>query len=126
MGYNLLIAVHIIVSLLLIIVILLQSGKGGGMASSFGGSGTSLDNYFGGRGAGDILNKITTTLAIIFMLLCVVHSFAIKPDARAPESVLESMAGQGGGVPATIPMDQQGSEPAQELPVAPAEAPAAK
>lgn len=58
--------VHIVVSLLLIIVVLLQSGKSADLAGAFGGAGSQ--STFGPRGAATLLSKITTTLAILFML----------------------------------------------------------
>ena len=44
--YNFLLILHILICVLLIIVILLQSGKGGGLASAFGGSGTTEVKIF--------------------------------------------------------------------------------
>ena len=56
--------IQVIVSVLLIIVILLQEGKKG-MGSVFGGSSGSV---FGARGAGNLLTKVTSVLAFLFML----------------------------------------------------------
>jgi preprotein translocase subunit SecG len=56
--------VQIVICALLVLVILLQEGKKG-MGAIFGGSSTSI---FGARGAGNILTKITSVLAILFML----------------------------------------------------------
>ncbi len=53
-----------VVSILLIIVVLLQEGKKG-MGSVFGGSSGSV---FGARGAGNLLTKVTSVLAFLFML----------------------------------------------------------
>ena len=58
--------VHIAVSLLLIIVVLLQSGKSADLAGAFGGAGSQ--STFGPRGAATLLSKVTTTLAILFMI----------------------------------------------------------
>jgi len=59
--------VHIVVCLLLIIVVLLQSGKSADLAGAFGGYGSQ--STFGPRGAATILSKMTTILAIMFMVL---------------------------------------------------------
>ena len=56
--------IQIVICGLLVLVILLQEGKKG-MGAIFGGSSTSI---FGARGAGNILTKITSVLAILFML----------------------------------------------------------
>ncbi len=58
--------VHIVVSVLLIIVVLLQSGKSADLAGTFGGVGSQ--STFGPRGAATLLSKMTTTLAVLFML----------------------------------------------------------
>lgn len=56
--------IQIVICALLVLVILLQEGKKG-MGAIFGGSSTSI---FGARGAGNILTKVTSVLAILFML----------------------------------------------------------
>ena len=55
---------HIISSILLILLVLAQSGKGAQAGAMFGGA---TQTAFGAEG-GSILTKITTTLAVIFML----------------------------------------------------------
>ena len=77
----LLLLLHVIISLGLILVVLLQSSKGGGLAGSLGGGG-GMGAVFGGRGAGDFLTKLTTGLAIAFMVSCLLHS-AISPTTSA-------------------------------------------
>ena len=61
---TLILTLHIIVCVLLVILILLQSGKEG-MGVIFGGGNTSV---FGSSGAGGILAKLTTLMAIIFVI----------------------------------------------------------
>lgn len=56
---------HILVCLILIILILLQSGREG-MGVIFGGGGNS--SVFGSQGAGGILVKLTTFLAVMFVV----------------------------------------------------------
>ena len=58
--------VHVIACVFLILVVLLQAGKGGGMGVAFG-SGTSAA-VFGGRGAGNFLERVTAGTAIVFMM----------------------------------------------------------
>jgi preprotein translocase subunit SecG len=50
----------------LIVVVLLQSGKSADLAGAFGGYGSQ--STFGPRGAASLLSKITTTLAVLFMV----------------------------------------------------------
>ncbi|MCP4150989.1 MAG: preprotein translocase subunit SecG [bacterium] len=58
--------IHIVVCALLVIVVLLQSGKSADLAGAFGGAGSQ--STFGPRGAASFLSKMTTTLAILFMV----------------------------------------------------------
>ncbi len=58
--------VHILVTLGLILIVLLQSGKGADIGSAFGGG--SSQTVFGGRGAATFLTKLTSVLAVLFML----------------------------------------------------------
>ncbi|MCX7816727.1 MAG: preprotein translocase subunit SecG [Syntrophales bacterium] len=63
---NILITVlHIIVCFVLIIVVLLQVGRGASMGAAFGGSSQTI---FGSSGPGTFLGKLTTIIALIFML----------------------------------------------------------
>src|SRR6202051_1000876 len=62
----LLVILHVIVALFLIGVVLLQQGKSADLAGAFGGQGSQT--AFGPRGAANLLTKLTTYSAIIFML----------------------------------------------------------
>ena len=58
--------IHIIICFILIIAVLLQSGKSADLAGAFGGAGSQT--VFGPRGAGNILSKVTTICAVLFMV----------------------------------------------------------
>lgn len=58
--------IHILVCVLLVVIVLLQSGKSADLAGAFGGVGSQ--STFGPRGTATILSKMTTTLAILFMV----------------------------------------------------------
>lgn len=62
----LLVIIHVVVSLFLIGVILMQQSKGADLAGAFGGQGSQT--AFGPRGAANLLTKLTTWAAVIFML----------------------------------------------------------
>ena len=64
-----LIVLHVIVCLFLIGVVLLQQGKSADLAGAFGGQGSQT--AFGPRGAANLLTKLTTYGAVLFMLLCI-------------------------------------------------------
>ena len=59
-------AIHIVVCVLLVVIVLLQSGKSADLAGAFGGGGSQ--STFGPRGAATFLSKMTTTLAVLFMV----------------------------------------------------------
>ncbi|MDP3274280.1 MAG: preprotein translocase subunit SecG [Deltaproteobacteria bacterium] len=59
--------VHVILCLFLIGVVLLQSGRAGGMGVLSGGASQQV---FGGRGAGNFLQKVTGVAAFMFLLTC--------------------------------------------------------
>jgi preprotein translocase subunit SecG len=64
--FILLVILHVIVCLFLIAVVLIQQGKSADLAGAFGGQGSQT--AFGPRGAANLLTKLTTWSAIIFML----------------------------------------------------------
>lgn len=63
---TLLLILHVIVCLVLILAVLLQSGKAADLAGAFGGTGSQT--AFGPRGTQNILGKITTICAVLFMI----------------------------------------------------------
>ncbi|MBB5062204.1 preprotein translocase subunit SecG [Granulicella mallensis] len=62
----LLVILHVVVCLFLIGVVLVQQGKSADLAGAFGGQGSQT--AFGPRGAANLLTRLTTWSAIIFML----------------------------------------------------------
>jgi preprotein translocase subunit SecG len=69
---TLLTIVHVLVCLFLVGIVLLQHGKGADIGASFGGSSQSL---FGTEGPLPLLNKITTAVAVIFMITSVALAY---------------------------------------------------
>lgn len=69
---TLLTIVHVLVCLFLIGIVLLQHGKGADIGASFGGSSQSL---FGSEGPVPLLNKITTAVAVLFMITSVALAY---------------------------------------------------
>ncbi|MEI7636226.1 MAG: preprotein translocase subunit SecG [Syntrophus sp. (in: bacteria)] len=63
---------HITVCIALILVVLLQAGKGANMGAVFGGSSQTI---FGSSGPGTFLGKVTTGIAVFFMLTSLVLSY---------------------------------------------------
>ena len=71
--WGILLFIHIVVSVLMIMVILLQTGKGASMGAAFGGG--SSQTVFGSAGPVGFLNKLTTMIAVVFMLTSLVLAF---------------------------------------------------
>lgn len=80
---SLILTLYLIVCFLLIILILLQSGKEG-MGVIFGGGNSSV---FGSAGAGGILAKLTTLMAIIFIITALAYTY-VSSSRPAAESVI--------------------------------------
>jgi preprotein translocase subunit SecG len=59
------ITVHVIVCFFLIGVVLLQQGRSADLAGAFGGQGSQT--AFGPRAAANVLTKLTTWAAVVFM-----------------------------------------------------------
>ncbi len=69
---TLLTILHVTVCLFLVGIVLLQHGKGADIGASFGGSSQSL---FGTEGPLPLLNKITTAVAVLFMVTSVALAY---------------------------------------------------
>ena len=75
--------IHVTVCIILVLVVLLQAGKGANMGAVFGGSSQTI---FGSGGPGTFLGKMTTIVAVIFMLT----SFSLSYTAsRKGSSLME-------------------------------------
>ena len=79
---------HVSVCVLLILIVLLQSGKGAEMGASIGGGGSQT--FFGAAGPANILTKITTGVAIIFMVTSL--TLAYLSGHQADSSVMTKNA----------------------------------
>ena len=63
--FSLVLVVHLIVCLFLIGVVLIQQGRSADLAGAFGGQGSQT--AFGPRAAANVLTRLTTWSAVIFM-----------------------------------------------------------
>jgi preprotein translocase subunit SecG len=80
--------IHVIVCLILIGVVLLQQGKSADLAGAFGGQGSQT--AFGPRGAANLLTKVTTWAAILFMFTSIGLTVLIQRSS-SPRSVLSGI-----------------------------------
>jgi preprotein translocase subunit SecG len=104
--YYLLIVVHVLVCLAIIGIVLLQAGKGADIGSAFGGGGSQA--VFGSMGTPTILGKITTVVAILFMLTSFgLAKFSSRAQSvvplNAPAAPAEAPAPAAPGAPPAVP-----------------------
>lgn len=78
--------IHVIICLFLIGVVLLQQGKSADLAGAFGGQGSQT--AFGPRGAANLLTRLTTWSAIIFMVTSI-SLFVLIGHRASGHSVLD-------------------------------------
>jgi preprotein translocase subunit SecG len=89
--FILLVILHIIVCLFLVGVVLIQQGKSADLAGAFGGQGSQT--AFGPRGAANLLTRLTTWSAIIFMLTSIALTVAMSRSTHN-RSVLSDVPSQ--------------------------------
>ncbi len=80
---------HVIVCFVLIGVILLQQGTGADLAGAFGGQGSQT--AFGPRGTTNLLTRVTTWAAIIFMLTSIALTVLVAHQSTG-HSVLHGLS----------------------------------
>jgi preprotein translocase subunit SecG len=114
--FTLVVILHVVVCALIIAVVLLQAGKGADIGSAFGGSGSQA--VFGSMGTPTLLGKITTGVAIVFMLTS--FWLAAQGSRRTGTTIMPATPPS---APAPAPAAPAPATPA--APAAPAPAPAA-
>ena len=115
-----LIIIHVIVSIAMIMIVLLQTGKGADMGAAFGGG--ASQTLFGSGGASTFLTKLTTVAAVVFMITSL--ALAYYSTNRAKSSIMmetkppitDQAAPQ---TPSTVPAEtsDQPASPATSAPV---------
>ena len=102
-----LIVLHTIISVLLITLVLMQASQGGGLSGTFGGNAAS--SMLGGQNAGNVLSRITTWLATLFLTLAVLISvLTSRSDSNASSLVKDAAEGRENILPTgTMPIDEE-------------------
>src|SRR6266481_3108221 len=96
--------IHVIVSIGLILVVLLQQGKGAEVGAVFGDSSSTI---FGSSGAGNFLTKMTTGMAIVFMMTSLTLGYFA---GHRPSATIFDNRTPAAQTPSTLP----GTPPAQK------------
>jgi preprotein translocase subunit SecG len=105
--WGILLFVHILVSVLMIMVILLQTGKGAEMGAAFGGG--YSQTLFGSSGPVGFLNKLTTVIAVVFMLTSLTLAFLASHPHTTTKSLVDEVPQQ--QAPVTPgPVEGEGAE----------------
>jgi len=79
--FGLVIFLHILACVVLVIVVLFQQPQKGGVTSVFGGG----ESVFGGGGAAPFMTKLTSGLAILFMITSIVLVLSSARRTRLPQ-----------------------------------------
>ena len=82
------IVIHVIVCFFLIGVVLLQQGKSADLAGTFGGQGSQT--AFGPRAAANVLTRLTTWSAVIFMCTSLTLTILYMRGGSHSNSVLDN------------------------------------
>lgn len=77
-----------LICLMLTVVVLVQNPKGGGLDSTFGGSGAN--QMFGAAKSTDLVEKITWGLAIALFVLCIITAVMVNGAGTGIEDGLLS------------------------------------
>ncbi|MBM3314936.1 preprotein translocase subunit SecG [candidate division WOR-3 bacterium] len=80
--YGVLIFLHVLVSALLVVVVLIQQPQKGGLGTLLGGG----ESVFGGGGAAPFMAKLTSALAVAFMLTSLGLVLLSPPRQRTQET----------------------------------------
>jgi preprotein translocase subunit SecG len=121
--FYLIITIHLLLCVVLIGLVLLQQGKGAELGATLGGGSNTL---FGAGGATSLVTKLTTGVAISFMvtsiLLVRTYNRSAQPLRSGPDALLEGSLLEEAPKPAepTVPPGQQEPVPAVNSADAPA------
>jgi preprotein translocase subunit SecG len=85
------IVIHVIVCFFLIGVVLLQQGKSADLAGTFGGQGSQT--AFGPRAAANLLTKMTSWAAALFMITSLSLTILYLRSSGSSSSVFSGMKG---------------------------------
>lgn len=80
---NILLTIHVIITVLMIGVILIQKSEGGALGIGGGGN-----NMFSARGTANFLTRLTAILAFLFICNCIVMTVVSSKTIKSKSSIL--------------------------------------
>lgn len=114
MLYGIAVFIFVLICISLMGIILLQNSKTGGMGAAMGGG--AMNAAFGGQGADKLLVRITSTLAVMFMVLAIVIGMMDNPASRIDFTNKPTLT-RNKGVESQIQDLPNNMQPIQSLPV---------
>ncbi|MBI4237192.1 MAG: preprotein translocase subunit SecG [Deltaproteobacteria bacterium] len=114
-----LLIVHVVLCLVLCGVILLQQGKGASIGAAFGGGSQTI---FGGRGPATFFQKMTTGVALCFLLTALGLARVARTTMEVNNSVIETVpAADVAPTPEAFPVPEAAPSEAPTEPTTPAQ-----
>lgn len=107
-----LVIIHVICCLGLITTVLLQAGKGAGLASTFGAA--AVESALGAE-ASDFLKKMTTVMAVVFMLTSLALAFMTSRKSSSVVKPVKPSASQSQTVERRVKVTPQGEEVEEKI-----------
>jgi len=90
MLHNVILIIHVILSISLIGLVLIQQGKGADMGAAFG-SGAS-NTVFGSQGSASFISRATGIIAALFFVTSLTLAFLVTSNTAGPVSATDTMA----------------------------------
>ena len=112
MLYGIAIFIFVLVCFMLMGIILLQSSKTGGMGTAMGGQ--AINTAFGGHGADKLLVRITSGLAVAFMVLAITIGMMDNPASRIDFSNKPTLSRNEGAENTTVPAPAVDLQPVEK------------
>lgn len=85
---SVLLVIHLIIAIALVATVLLQRSEGG--ALGMGGGGGGGGGLFTGRGAANVLTRVTAVLAALFFVTSILLTLLARGDG-SPQSILDAI-----------------------------------
>lgn len=101
--WGILVVLHVIICIVMIMIILLQTGKGAEIGAAFGGG--YSQTLFGSAGPVGFLNKLTTVVAIMFMMTSLLLALMAGRPHTPPVRTPVPMGDRGPSTPLPFPGD---------------------
>jgi preprotein translocase subunit SecG len=112
--YTVLLVIHSIIVLFLICMVLIQRSDSDGLSGMSGGGG---NQFLTGRGAANLLTRITAFLAAGFMITSL--SLAVLASRMTSGSIIDSVPASTETAPAAKPMEKMQPKETKQAPAVP-------